>query len=114
MVRARIWLRCAAVGDQITPIVVKPAVIGWEGKTRRIDLTIERSFNGEELLKRMKGWITVDPQKVIEVVKRYGVLKVLDERDLVVECERMEDLESLKDALAAEFGGEIELEIIKK
>ncbi len=114
MVRAKIYFRCAAIGDPVTPIQVRPAVIGWEGKMRKIDLTIERSLSGEELLRRMKGWITVDPQKVIDLVKRYGFLKVLDDRDLVVECENEEDLEKLGEALTASFGDHVTLEIIKR
>lgn len=114
MVRGKLWFRCAALGDPVTPIQVKPAIIGWEAKMRKVEMTIERSFTGEELLKRMKGWITVDPQKVIELVKEHGVLKVLDDRELVVECERLEDLERLTEALKTKFADEVELEIIKK
>lgn len=114
MVRAKLYFRCAAAHDPVTPIQIRPAVIGWEAKMRTIDLTIERSFTGEELLKRMKGWITVDPNKVIEVVKGYGVLKLLDDRELVVECEKIEELQDLSFALKREFGDQVDLEIIKK
>jgi hypothetical protein len=38
-------------------MVVQPALIGWEAKYRQIDLTIERAFKGDELVRRMKGWI---------------------------------------------------------
>jgi len=34
--------------------IVQPALIGWEAKKRRVDLTIDRAFNGEELVRRMK------------------------------------------------------------
>jgi hypothetical protein len=71
--------------DPVTPIVVQPAVVGWEAKKRKVDLTIERAFKGDELVLRMKGWVTADVQKVIDVVKGHGFLKVLDDRDLVVE-----------------------------
>jgi len=50
-------------------------------------VTIERAFKGEELVSRMKGWITVDPSKVIESVRPHAKLKVLDDRELVVEME---------------------------
>lgn len=93
MIRAKIWFRCAAMHDPVTPIVLQPAIIGWEAKKRRVGTQIERAFNGEELVQRMKGWITVDPKKVIEVVGRYGRLKVLDERELVVEVEKSEDIQ---------------------
>lgn len=114
MIRARLWFRCAAMHDPITPIVVQPAVIGWEARRRRVDLTLERAFDGEELARRMKGWVTADPLKVIEVIKPYGRLKVLDDRELVVEMEKPEDLESLQKILAESFEGEVDLELIPK
>ncbi len=98
MIRAKIWFRCAAMHDPVTPMVLQPAVIGWEAKKRRVGTQIERSFDGDELVRRMKGWITVDPKKVIDVVNHYGRLKVLDDRELVVEVEKAEDLQGLQRA----------------
>jgi len=109
-----LWFRCAAMHDPVTPVVVQPGLIGWEAKERRVELQIERAFNGEELVRRMKGWVTVDPQKTIEVVQRYGRLKVLDDRELVVEVEKMEDFQKLQKALLEAFGDEIEAELILK
>lgn len=114
MIRAKIWFRCAAMHDPVTPIVLQPAIIGWEAKKRRVGTQIERAFNGEELVHRMKGWITVDPRQVIEVVKRYGRLKVLDERELVVELERAEDIQKLQQALQETFEGEVDVEALSK
>lgn len=114
MIRAKLWFRCAAMNDPVSPVILQPAIIGWEGKRRKVELTIERSFDGEELLKRMKGWITVNPLKVIEEIKPFGRLKVLDDRDLVVEFEKEEELESFKKVLKEKFNEEVELEIIKK
>lgn len=113
MIRAKLWFRCAAMHDPVTPIVVQPAVIGWEAKQRRVELKIERSFNGEELVRRMKGWVTADPSQVIEVVRQFGRLKVLDDRELVVELERMEDFQNLQKALLGTFGNEMEA-VLKK
>ena len=110
MIRAKIWFRCAAMHDPVTPIVLQPAIIGWEAKKRKVGTQIERAFNGEELVHRMKGWITVDPYKVIEVVNLFGRLKVLDERELVVEVEKMEDFQKLERALAEAFEGEVDAE----
>jgi hypothetical protein len=73
--------------DPVSPIVVKPAIIGWDAKERKVELQIDRAFTGEELVIRMQGWVTVDPSPLIDVIGRYGRLKVLDERDLVVELE---------------------------
>jgi hypothetical protein len=112
MIRAKIWFRCAAMHDPVTPVVLQPAVIGWEAKKRRVETQIERAFNGEELVRRMKGWITVDPKEVIEVVNQYGRLKVLDDRELVVEVERAEDFQSLQRALREAFGSEVDAEAI--
>jgi len=114
MIRAKIWFRCAAMHDPVTPIVLQPAVIGWEAKRRRVEAQIERAFNGEELVRRMKGWITVDPNKVIEVVNQYGRLKVLDDRELVVEAEKAEDLQKLQKAVQETFEGEVDVEALSK
>jgi hypothetical protein len=60
----------------------------------------------------MKGWITVDPSKVIEVVGEFGRLKVLDERELAVEMENSKSLENLKKSLLSNFGDQIDVELI--
>ncbi len=114
MIRAKLWFRCAAMHDPVTPVVVQPAVIGWDAKKRRVDLQIERSFNGDELVRRMKGWVTADPYKVIDVVNRFGRLKVLDDRDLVIEFEKKEDLQNLQKALAESFGDQVDAEPISR
>jgi uncharacterized protein YqgQ len=95
-------------------MVVQPALVGWEAKKRRVDLTIERAFSGEELVRRMKGWVTTDPYEVIEVVKKYGRLKVLDDRELVIEMQKEEDAAGLQEALLDAFGTEVDIEMVKK
>jgi hypothetical protein len=100
--------------DPVTPIVVQPALIGWEAKQRKVELLIERAFNGEELIRRMKGWITADPVKVIETVNRFGRLKVLDDKELVIEFEKVEEFQNLQKALGEAFGREVEVELIPK
>jgi len=95
-------------------MVVRPALIGWEAKKRRVDLTIERAFNGEELVRRMKGWVTVDPLKAIEIVKEFGRLKVLDDQELVIELEELERFQGLQKALYDAFGDEVDAELIQK
>ena len=112
MVRAKLWFRCAAMHDPVTPIIVKPAVIGWEAKQREVALTIERAFKGDELVMRMKGWVTVDVKKAIEVVKRHGYLKVMDERELVVEVETQEVYKRLSSELSEYFKDQVNLEKI--
>lgn len=114
MIRAKIWFRCAAMHDPVTPIMLQPAIIGWEAKNRRVGTQIERAFNGEELVRRMKGWITIEPNEVIEVVNQYGRLKLLDDRELVVEGEKIEDIQKLQKAIQETFGDEVDVEVIPK
>jgi len=114
MIRAKIWFRCAAMHDPVTPIVLQPAIIGWEAKKRKVGTQIERAFNGEELVRRMKGWITIDPNRFIEVVNRYGRLKVLDDRELVVEVEKAEDIQRLQKVLQETFEAEVNVEPMAK
>ena len=112
MIRVKIWFRCAAMHDPVTPVIVRSAVIGWEAKKRDVDLTIERGFKGDELVSRMKDWVTVDVKKVIETIKPYGRLKVLDDRDLVVEVETEKDFEKLSEEFTRNFGDQLDLEKI--
>jgi hypothetical protein len=114
MIRAKIWFRCAIVHDPVCPVVVRPALISWEAKYRQIDLVIERAFKGDELVRRMKGWITVDPAKVIEIVGRFGRLKVLDDRELVIEMEDEASFEELKKSIDDAFSDQVDVELIPK
>ena len=113
MIRAMIWFRCAAAHDPVRPIQTGAARIGWAAKHRQVDLQIDRSFTGEELLHRMKGWITVDPQVVIQRVVKRGRLRVLDDRDLVVECRSAEEFAALQRELLDVCGDQMELEVVK-
>jgi hypothetical protein len=110
MIRAKLWFTCAAMFDPVTPIIVKPAVLGWKAKKRNVELTIERAFTGEELVRRMKGWVTADVARVIESVAPHGYLKVLDGQDLVVEFESSEGYEQAMEAIKERFGDQVFLE----
>jgi hypothetical protein len=114
MIRGKIWFRCAIMHDPVTPIVAQPGLIGWEAKHRQIDLLIERAFKGDELVARMKGWITVSPSRVIEIVKQFGRLTVLDDRELVVETDSLDNFNKLKGSLKDVFGAEVDLDLIEK
>ncbi|MBN1625024.1 MAG: hypothetical protein JW944_00755 [Deltaproteobacteria bacterium] len=114
MIRARLWFTCAAMHDPVTPVIISPAVIGWDAKKRKVDLTIERAFKGDELVLRMQGWVTVDVKKVVETVKSHGFLKVLDDRDLVVEFESEEDYKALEGGLVRNFKDQVNLELMDK
>jgi len=110
MVRARLWLTCAAVFDPVSPVLIRPAVIGWQAQRRQVDLTIERGFKGPELLARMKGWVTTEVGEVERVISARGRIKLLDDRELVVECEAEADFEALVQDLAQAFGDQVSLE----
>ena len=111
MIRAKIWFRCAVVHDPVCPVLIQPAVIGWEAKRRQIELTIERPFKGDELLRRMKGWITVEPNHVIEIINKYGKLKVLDDKELVIEMDDPASLKPLQKDISTAFGSEVDIEL---
>ena len=113
MIRALIWFRCAAAHDPVRPVQTGIARIGWVAKRRQVDLEIERAFSGDELLRRMKGWITVDPELVIDRVAERGRLRVLDDRDLVVECRTAEDFEALRRGLHEACIDQVDLEVLK-
>jgi len=112
MIRARIWFRCAAMHDPVTPRVAAPAILGWFGKNRQIDLTIEREFNGRELLSKMKGWITVSPKKAIEIFEKFGRLKTFDDGELIIEVETEEDFAEVLKETAENFHDQCDLERI--
>lgn len=114
MIRAKVWFRCAAMLDPVQPILLQPAKIGWRGRFRNVDLTIERVFNGEELTRRMKDWVTVDTRMFCMVVQSYGWLKVFDDGGLVVEVEDDTQFQALKGTLADEFQEQVELEILER
>ncbi len=110
MMRARVWFRCAAMHDPVMPILVRSAVLGWKGKNRDIELTIEREFTGPELVRRMKGWITIDPNRAVEVIERHGRLKCFDTGDLVVELEDESGLKALREEIQNVFGDQCDIE----
>ncbi len=92
------------------PRLAAPARVGWRGRFRQVDLTLERPFTGEELLVRMKGWITVDPRSFLEVARAHCRIKVFDDGGLVVETEDQESFRELCRKLAEKFQDQVELE----
>jgi hypothetical protein len=114
MIRSKLWFTCAAMHDPVSPVVIRPAVIGWEAKYRQVNLTIERTFSGEELVQRMKGWVTVNPIEVIQTVKKHGFLKVFEDNSLVVEMDKEEQFSALEADLKERFDGQVFLEKLPK
>jgi len=110
MERAMLWFKCAARHDPVRPVIKKQAAIGWEAKSRQVDLVIESPLEGDELLKKMNGWFTADVYKALNIFKLFGKLKVLNDYDLVVETKDMAQMKSLSKNLAEVFKEEVWIE----
>ncbi len=107
MICLRLFGRCRIYHDPVSPVLRAPAQIGWEAWFRKIDLVIPQKLKGEELLMRTRGWWTVEPQEVAEVVKRHGRLIVGDGGELMVELSDQGSAEALSAALSERFGNQV-------
>jgi len=107
MTRLRLFGRCRIYHDPVTPVLRAPPQIGWEAWFRRIDLITPQKLKGEELLFRTRGWWTVEPAEVAEVVKKHGRLVVGDDGELMVEFPDEKAVENLAAALAERFGNQV-------
>ena len=73
MIRARLWFRCAAVHDPVTPVIVSPAVIGWDWHQKQ-----QRSIlPGQIIDRRIEDVRTIytseDVDQAMNLLRRYGV-----------------------------------------
>ncbi len=109
MIRLRLFGRCRIYHDPVTPVMRAPAQIGWNAWFRSIDLVTPQKLKGEELLKRTRGWWTVDPTEIAEVVKQYGRLVVGDGGELMVEFESQGAADDLSNALEDKFDNQVQL-----
>ena len=109
MIRIRLFGRCRIYHDPVSPVLKGPAQIGWNAWFRSIDLVTPQPLKGEELLQRTRGWWTVEPNDVAEVVKRFGGLVVGDGGELMVECADEEAVQGLSKALAERFDGQVQV-----
>ena len=107
MIRLRLFGRCRIYHDPVTPVLRAPAQIGWEAWFRSIDLVTPQRLKGEELLMRTRGWWTVEPVEVAEVVKKYGKLIVGEEGELMVELVDQKAAEELSAVLTERFGDQV-------
>ncbi len=107
MIRLRLFGRCRIYHDPVSPVLRAPAQIGWEAWFRSIDLVTPQPLKGEELLLRTKGWWTVEPKEVAEVVKRHGRLMVGQEGELMVEFVDQKAVEALSITLSERFGDQV-------
>lgn len=107
MIRLRLFGRCRIYHDPVSPVLRAPAHIGWEAWFRNIDLVTPQRLKGEELLLRTRGWWTVEPNDVADVVKKHGRLIVGEEGELMVELTDQETAEVLSSALSERFGDQV-------
>jgi hypothetical protein len=107
MTRLRLFGRCRIYHDPVSPVLKAPAEIGWEAWFRTIDLITPRRFKGRELLMRTRGWWTVEPTEVLEVVEAHGELIVGENGELMIEFDSQEDVEALSLALEKKFGEQV-------
>jgi hypothetical protein len=107
MIRLRLFGRCRIYHDPVSPVLKAPAQIGWDAWFRRIDLVTPRELKGRELLMRTRGWWTVEPSEVAEVVEAHGRLAVGERGELMVAFETPRDVEGLTAALSERFGHQV-------
>jgi len=107
MIRFRLFGRCRIYHDPVTPVLRAPAQIGWEAWFRSIDLVTPQKLKGKELLQRTRGWWTVDPDDVVEMVERHGRLVVGQAGELMVEFQDEKAAKALSDALDEHFGDQV-------
>jgi hypothetical protein len=70
-------------------------------------LVTPQNLRGEELLLRTRGWWTVEPKEVAEVVKKHGRLTVGERGELLVEFIDQKAVEALSAALSERFGDQV-------
>jgi hypothetical protein len=88
-------------------VLKAPAQIGWDAWFRNIDLVTPRRLKGRELLMRTRGWWTVEPTEVLEVVEPFGKLVIGDRGELMVEFPDKQGAESLSEALSDRFADQV-------
>ncbi len=109
MIRLRLFGRCRIYHDPVSPVLLAPAKIGWKAWFRNIDLVTPQPLKGEELLLRTRGWWTVEPRDVAEVVKKYGRLVVGEEGELMTEFADQNAVEALSAELKERCGDQVQL-----
>ena len=109
MIRLRLFGRCRIYHDPVSPVLKAPAEIGWTAWFRQIDLVTPRRLKGRELLMRTRGWWTVEPSQVAEVVEAHGRLVIGDQGELMVELADEQCVEGLSLSLSDRFGDQVML-----
>jgi len=107
MIRLCLFGRCRIYHDPVSPVLRAPAQIGWKAWFRSIDLITPQELKGEELLQRTRGWWTVEPKDVAEVVKKHARLIVGEEGELMTEFDDQNAVEALSAELKERFGDQV-------
>lgn len=107
MIRLRLFGRCRIYHDPVTPVLRAPAQVGWDAWFRTIELVTPRRLKGKELLMRTRGWWTVEPSLVAEVVEAHGRLVMGDQGELMVEFESDADVAALSADLLEQFKDQV-------
>jgi hypothetical protein len=107
MIRLRLFGRCRIYHDPVSPVLKAPAEIGWEAWFRTIDLVTPQKLKGRELLLRTRGWWTVEPSDILDIVEEHGKLVVGKKGELMVELVDQKALDALSTSLSDRFGDQV-------
>jgi hypothetical protein len=107
MIRLRLFGRCRIYHDPVSPVLKAPAEIGWDAWFRTIDLVTPNKLKGRELLMRTRGWWTVDPSEIVDIVEKQGKLVVGEKGELMVEFTDQKALDALATSLSGRFGDQV-------
>jgi len=107
MIRIRLFGRCRIYHDPVSPVLRAPAQIGWDAWFRTINLITPKRLKGRELLMRTRGWWTVEPTDILDVVEEYGKLVVGEKGELMVECTDQKAVDALSSSLSEHFGDQV-------
>ena len=107
MIRLRLFGRCRIYHDPVSPVLKRPAEIGWDAMFRNIDLVTPRRLKGRELLMRTRGWWTTEPSKILNIVEEHGKLVLGEKGELMVEFANQQSADNLSSALTHQFGDQV-------
>jgi len=107
MIRLRLFGRCRIYHDPVSPVLKSPANIGWDAMFRTIDLVTPRRLKGRELLMRTRGWWTIEPTEVLNIVEAHGKLVVGDNGELMVEFADQKSADNLASSLSEQFEDQV-------
>jgi hypothetical protein len=107
VIRLRLFGRSRIYHDPVTPVLRVPEQIGWDAWFRSIDLVTPGRLEGKELLLKTKGWWTVEPSEIAQVVEQHGKLVVGEKGELMVEFEDRKFAENLSADLLERFKDQV-------